>query len=148
MPRYRCDTAVPNEDGSISHYAQWMGGQTLAKVSNCLCEDGNRRTVTITGEPDSFFSQPAQTTRRYAGKSLTIKGFLTTHIYPPNDQPAPIFISTDSRPNRYISTEYRIMVKLMKERDNPWTRRFPGHRRHALAFQGFPYDQPWYCWQD
>jgi hypothetical protein len=124
-----------------------MGGPTLAKVSNCLCEDGVRRTVTLTSEPDSFFSQPAQTTRRCNGKSLTIKGFLTTHTYPPNDQPAPIFISTDNRPNRYISPEYRLLLKLMKEKDDPWTKRFPKQHTEALAFQGFPYDEPWYCWQ-
>lgn len=47
---------------------------SLAKVANCPCEDGRRRTVYVTGQPDTFFSAPAQT--RVKGKTVT--GYLTT----------------------------------------------------------------------
>jgi hypothetical protein len=39
-----------------------MGGQTLAKIEGCRLENlqgDMRRTVTITGEHDTFFSVPA-----------------------------------------------------------------------------------------
>jgi hypothetical protein len=99
----------------------------------------------VTGEPDTFFTIPAATAR----KGLTIKGFLTTATTQATDGYTTwLFVSTDKRPNRQISGEYRQLVKLMKERTDPWTKRFPQQRRDALAFQGFPYDRPWYTWQD
>ena len=141
--KYRADTATANQDGSTSHFANWLGGPTLAKITNCMCEDGSPRTVIVTGEPDSFFSIPAATSR----KGLTIKGFLTTGEGAPNDGPSYLFISTDQRPNRQISGEYRTMLKLMRERTDPWTARYPQQRRDALAFQGFSYTEPWYIFQ-
>src|SRR5262245_1862503 len=35
MQKYRADTRKQNRDGSVSWFAQWMGGPTLSKVSNC-----------------------------------------------------------------------------------------------------------------
>lgn len=46
---------------------------SLAAIENCNCEDGKRRYVRITGEPDTFFSVPARIT--YKGK--TISGFVS-----------------------------------------------------------------------
>ena len=34
----------------------------LTKVRGALCSDGRRRTATITGEPDTYFSTPARVT--------------------------------------------------------------------------------------
>ena len=44
------------------------------KVKNCLCPDGIRRMVYITGEPDTFFSIPAKL--NYKGKYTA--GFVTS----------------------------------------------------------------------
>lgn len=46
---------------------------SLAKVENCPCEDGKRRTVHATAEPDTFFSIPAVT---YVGRK-SVAGFLS-----------------------------------------------------------------------
>lgn len=138
MPRYRCDTTEQNPDGSTSHYATWMGGPTLSKITNCLTEDGTRRTVTITNQPDSFFTIPAITTRRHNGKSLTIKGFVTSGDFG-NYKDVMFFVSTDPRPHRYISPEYRTMLNLVVDRPDPANRIFPQGRRNALAFQPWGY---------
>lgn len=48
----------------------WSG---LVRVVGALCDDGTLRTATITGHPDSFFSQPARVTVR----GRTVTGFVT-----------------------------------------------------------------------
>jgi hypothetical protein len=61
--RFRSDKSEPQPDGAIRWYAHWMGGPSLAKIENCRLanlEGDMRRTVTITGEPDTYFSQPAE----------------------------------------------------------------------------------------
>ena len=63
LQKYRTDKAVPQSDGSIAHYANWIGGPTLAKVSGARVTTlHGEPTVTayVTGEPDSFFSLPAK----------------------------------------------------------------------------------------
>lgn len=74
--RYRCDKSVPQADGAVCWYAEWMGGPTLAKIENCrlvnLAGD-MRRTVTITGDPDSYFSIPAECS--IAG--IKVRGYVT-----------------------------------------------------------------------
>ena len=76
MQKYRADRAEPNQDGSISWFAIWQGGPSLAKVENCRLdlEGDMRRTVYVTGEPGSFFSTPAVC--RISG--CKIVGFLTS----------------------------------------------------------------------
>ena len=62
MQKYRADVSVEQGDGAVAWYAEWMGGPSLAKIDNCRLESlagDMRRTVYITGEPDTFFSQPA-----------------------------------------------------------------------------------------
>lgn len=61
MQKYRADVSRPQSDGSTLWFANWMGGQTLAKIDNCRLHLAGdmRRTVYTTGEPDTFFSQPA-----------------------------------------------------------------------------------------
>jgi hypothetical protein len=49
-------------------------GPKLVRVTGILCEDGKRRTATVRGEPDTFFTQPAYV--RVAGR--TVSGFITT----------------------------------------------------------------------
>lgn len=44
------------------------------KVVGALCEDGKRRTATVVGGPDTFFSIPA---RVHAGRT-TVTGFIMT----------------------------------------------------------------------
>jgi len=74
--RYRCDTAHTQPDGAMAWYAEWMGGPSLAKVENCRLinlQGEMRRTVTITGEPDTWFSQPAECS--IAG--VKVRGYVT-----------------------------------------------------------------------
>lgn len=61
--RFRSDTSQKQSDNAILWFARWLGGPTLAKIENCLLANlaGNmRRTVQITGHPDSYFSIPAE----------------------------------------------------------------------------------------
>lgn len=74
--RYRCDEYTAQPDGSLAWYAKWMGGPSLAKIENCQLANlagDMRRTVTITGEPDTWFSQPAECS--IAG--CRVKGYVT-----------------------------------------------------------------------
>lgn len=62
MQVYRADKSERQADGAVNWYSQWVGGPTLAKIDNCLLEslEGDmRRTVYVTGEPDTWFSIPA-----------------------------------------------------------------------------------------
>jgi hypothetical protein len=62
LQRYRADRATPQSDGAIRWYSEWNYGPSLARIDNCRLENlvGNmRRTVYITGEADTWFSQPA-----------------------------------------------------------------------------------------
>lgn len=61
--RHRCDESQGQPDGAVVWWAKWMGGPTLAKVENCRLDNlagDMRRTVTILGEADTFFSVPAE----------------------------------------------------------------------------------------
>lgn len=62
------------KDGASVVYTE-MPFQSIRRICNCLCQDGERRTVTVTGEPDTFFSIPA----RINVKGKTVSGFVTTH---------------------------------------------------------------------
>lgn len=62
MQKYRADSCTQQKDGAVLWFAQWMGGPSLARINNCrlaALEGDMRRTVYITGEPDTWFSQPA-----------------------------------------------------------------------------------------
>jgi hypothetical protein len=77
MQKYRADKAETQLDGAKVWYAPWMGGPTIAKITNCRLANlvsEPRRSVYITGEPDTYFSVPAVT--RYMGKR--IKGYVTS----------------------------------------------------------------------
>lgn len=77
MQKYRADESRLQDDGAVVWYTRWIGGPTLAMIHNCrlasLAGD-MRRTVYITGEPDSFFSVPAVT--RLCG--CRVKGYVTS----------------------------------------------------------------------
>lgn len=76
MCKYRCDKSKKQADGAIAWYAEWMGGLLLAKIENCRLANivgDMRRTVAILGEPDSYFSQPAECS--IAG--VKIRGYVT-----------------------------------------------------------------------
>jgi len=60
-------------NGSESIQSTGGFGQ-LVKNVNCPCSDGKTRTVTITGQPDTFFSVPGNV--KVKGKTVT--GFVTT----------------------------------------------------------------------
>jgi hypothetical protein len=73
IQKYRADFAHPaSANGAIEWFSRWMGGPTLAKVSNCPTPDGPR-TVYITGEPDTYFSVPAAC---YVGRRY-VRGYVT-----------------------------------------------------------------------
>ena len=47
----------PNGSESVLSPGPW---QQLIKVKGCICPDGQPRTATITGAPDTYFSVPAR----------------------------------------------------------------------------------------
>lgn len=59
----------------ILHVGHW---QIAVRAVNVLCSDGKRRTVQLSGEPDTFFSIPGHVKVRKDGKSYTIVGFITS----------------------------------------------------------------------
>lgn len=62
MQKYRADKSEVQADGAIVWRSVWMGGTPLARINNCRLENlagDMRRTVYITGEPDTWFSVPA-----------------------------------------------------------------------------------------
>jgi len=77
MQKYRADKkTTPRPDGSIQWFANWMGGPSLSKIENCRLANlagEPRATVYITGEPDSFFSQPAVCSYR----GVRMRGYIT-----------------------------------------------------------------------
>lgn len=50
---------------------------SLAKIKHCPCEDGKRRTVQITGQPDTMWSAPGCVSLRRRGKTVTVSGFVS-----------------------------------------------------------------------
>jgi hypothetical protein len=58
---YRADVSKQQADGAVVWRTQWRGGEPVAKINNCrlMMAGDMRRTVYITGEPDTYFSVPA-----------------------------------------------------------------------------------------
>ncbi len=76
MQKYRADESTLQSDGAVVWSARWMGGLSLARINNCRWESlaGEPRiTVYVTGEPDTFFSQPAVCS--YKGRR--VNGYIT-----------------------------------------------------------------------
>ena len=59
-----------NMNATMEHYGPW---QIAVAVKRCLCPDGKRRYVRITGQPVTYFAIPGKV--NYRGKSIT--GFVT-----------------------------------------------------------------------
>lgn len=77
LQKYRADFSELQSDGSVKWYANWIGGKTLSKISNCQVSDSYRRlTVYVTGEAITWFALPACTSVR--GKYVS--GYLTNDI--------------------------------------------------------------------
>jgi hypothetical protein len=75
LQKYRADTSTTQADGATLWFARWMGGPSLAKIAGCRVDGIDKRlTVYITGEPDTYFSQPAAT--RYRGRYIA--GYVTS----------------------------------------------------------------------
>jgi hypothetical protein len=77
MQKYRADKSKVQQDGAKLWFADWIGGPTLSKIENCRYENMHgdmRGTVYITGEPDTFFSQPAVTSI----KGCRVRGYVTS----------------------------------------------------------------------
>ena len=75
MRKYRADVPETQPDGAVAWFAKWMGGPSLARINNCrlhLAGDP-RATVYITGEPDTWFSQPAVCSY----KGCSVRGYVT-----------------------------------------------------------------------
>ena len=86
IQKYRADFACKNDDDSVSWFARWMGSPSLAKIQNCRIDGySGRLTVYVTGEPDTYLSQPAAT--RHKGKYVA--GYLT------RDESGPVFHAMD-----------------------------------------------------
>lgn len=77
--RYYADPASRFEypNGAVAYYTA-TPFRSLARIERCPCDDGVRRLVTITGEPDSYFSVPAAVRVRVAGKDRWVSGFVTS----------------------------------------------------------------------
>jgi hypothetical protein len=101
IQKYRADRrGDPNPDGSIPWFTDWVGGPSLAKIENCRFDEdapNERRTVYITGDADTFFSQPGVC--QWKGKR--VKGFITQdemgpvfHGYHSPDWPPPLTSET------------------------------------------------------
>lgn len=76
MQKYRADSFETQSDGGKVWFADWMGGATISKIENCRLESmagEMRRTVYITGEPDTWFSTPAVC--KIAG--CRVRGYIT-----------------------------------------------------------------------
>ena len=77
MQKYRADTSERQGDGAIVWKSLWMGGPSLAKITNCRLDNLHgdmRATVYVTGEADTWFSIPAVC--RLMGKR--VKGYITS----------------------------------------------------------------------
>jgi hypothetical protein len=75
--RFRCDTSEAQPDGAVIWSTKWIGGPTLAKIENCRLANlagDMRRTVTVTGHPDTYFSIPAECS--IAGAK--VRGYVTS----------------------------------------------------------------------
>lgn len=87
MARYRDDNCQTQADGARAWFARWMGGPSLSKIENCRTSLAGEPRVTaiITGEPDTWFSQPAYCS--YRGCRVTgyvtrdDDGYLFLHCY-------------------------------------------------------------------
>lgn len=94
---------------------------TIAKVKNCPCEDGSRRTIFVTGYADTFFSVPARTTIHQKGKSLSVSGFISFADIGIDEESGPYFIATGKR--RYaLCGQQLVSAKIavnLEEVDNP-----------------------------
>jgi hypothetical protein len=77
MQKYRADRSEHQSDNATVWRSEWIGGPSLARINNCrlatLAGD-MRRTVYITGEPDTWFSVPAVC--RVAG--CRVRGYVTS----------------------------------------------------------------------
>lgn len=94
LQKYRNDlVGEPYPNGSVSCYAKWIGGPSLALIRNCPVETRipepsiEPRTVYIQGEPDSYFSQPAAC--KYKGK--TLRGYIS---FSTDGKTGPVFHTT------------------------------------------------------
>jgi hypothetical protein len=77
MQKYRADVSETQADGAVVWKTKWIGGPTLAKIDNCRLDNltgDMRRTVYITGEPNTYFSIPAVCVLR----GCRIRGYVTT----------------------------------------------------------------------
>lgn len=77
LQKYRVDKTETQADGAILGGSVWMGGSPLARINNCrlvTLEGDMRRTVYVTGEPDTWFSIPAVC--RLMG--CTVRGYVTS----------------------------------------------------------------------
>ena len=76
LQKYRADSSETQSDGARVWFADWMGGATLSKITNCRWATLNgepRLTVYVQGAPDTYFSTPAKA--RYLGRTVT--GYIT-----------------------------------------------------------------------
>jgi hypothetical protein len=71
--KFRVDREETNDHGQVIGFTEWMGGPSLARIKNTVCEDGSLRTAYILSEPDTFFSIPARV--NVGQRSVT--GFVT-----------------------------------------------------------------------
>lgn len=96
--------------GAVIYYSPGYF-KSMALVRNCLCADGERRSVRVTGEPDSAFTIPARTKAR--GK--TVSGFLTYLDWPTESGKALVFVPT-GRNRHVIDGEYSRIIRRAMER--------------------------------
>lgn len=120
MARFRTDR-LEYRWGRLCGVTEWIGGPSLSKAF-CPCPDGLHRWAHITGDPDTFFSQPAIVKN---GKQ-TIKGYVST-----NDAGKLIFIATEyDNPSPIVWRLTRLA--LARKSRIPWKRWFNGRQSVRL----------------
>lgn len=123
MARFRTDR-LERRAGRLCGVTDWMGGPSLAKVF-CPCAglygDGLHRWAHITGEPDSYFSQPAIVNN---GKQ-TVRGYVTT-----ND--AGCFEFRVTAYNNSLPIQWRPTKLSLRRKITPWQRWFHGRQSIRL----------------
>lgn len=104
---YDPSSANTAENGAVVYYTPGAF-RSLSRIENCPCDDNKRRTVHITGEPDTAYTTPACT--KANGK--TVSGYISMDSGIADDSKAgPRFHATGK--NRDVIAKARQLAKAL-----------------------------------